>query len=128
MSENNNSSAAVTAAVRTVVGRLNTRPARVALIIPDTTARVSVLRFDQVPSRRDDFDHLLRWQMRKSAPFPVEQACVTYTQGRRGPDGSEFIVVLARRDIVTEYETVCLDDQPATRAVFRVANTAHEEL
>jgi Tfp pilus assembly PilM family ATPase len=60
-----------------------------------------------VPPRRDDLDQLVRWQIRKSTPFPIEEACVTYTPGTRGPDGSVFIVVAARRDVVTEYEDVC---------------------
>ena len=41
------------------------RPARVALIIPDVAARVSVVRFEQVPQRREDLDQLVRWQVRK---------------------------------------------------------------
>src|SRR5688500_11685735 len=40
--------AAVAAAVRTVLGRLEGRVARVALVIPDVAAKVSLLRFDQV--------------------------------------------------------------------------------
>ena len=101
---------AVTAAVRAVLGRLDTRVARVALIIPDLAAKVSLIRFDQVPARRDDLDHLVRWQMRKSAPFAIDEACVSYTPGARGTDGSaEFVVVLARRDIVEEYERACAD-------------------
>jgi len=101
---------AVTAAVRAVLGRLDTRVARVALIIPDLAAKVSLLHFDQVPARRDDLDHLVRWQVRKSAPFSIDEACVSYTPGARGADGSgEFVVVLARRDIVEEYERVCAD-------------------
>jgi Tfp pilus assembly PilM family ATPase len=100
----------VTAAVRAVLGRLNTRVARVALIIPDLAAKVSLIRFDEVPARRDDLDHLVRWQVRKSAPFAIDDACVSYTPGARGADGSaEFVVVLARRDVVEEYECVCAD-------------------
>jgi len=108
-SENVADRGAVTAAVRSVLERLDTRATRVALIIPDIAARVSVVRFDQVPARRDDLDQLVRWQMRKSAPFPIDEACVTYTRGRQGPEGREFVVVLARRDVVSEYEAVCLD-------------------
>ena len=101
---------AVTAAVRAVFGRLDTRVARVALIIPDVAAKVSLIRFDQVPARRDDLDHLVRWQVKKSVPFAVDDACVSYTPSARGADGSgEFVVVLARRDIVEEYERVCAD-------------------
>jgi type IV pilus assembly protein PilM len=98
---------AVARAVRAVFGRLGVRAARVALVIPDLAAKVSVVRFERVPSRRDDLDQLVQWQIRKSLPFPIEDACVTYTAGRHGPDGSEFVVVAARRDVVSEYEEVC---------------------
>jgi hypothetical protein len=45
--------------------------------------------------------------MKKSMPFPVEEACLTYSPGARGAGGTEFVVVLARRDIIREYESVC---------------------
>ena len=99
--------AAVAAAVRTVLGRLGTRPARVALIIPDLAAKVSLLKFDQVPDKREDLDQLVRWQVRKSAPFPIEEACITYTAGLREAGGGEFVVALARRDAIEEYERAC---------------------
>lgn len=100
--------AAVAAAVRTVLGRLGTRPARVALIIPDLAAKVSLLKFDQVPDKREDLDQLVRWQVRKSAPFPIEEACITYTPGLREAGGSgEFVVALARRDVIEGYEQAC---------------------
>jgi len=45
--------------------------------------------------------------VRKSAPFAIEDASVTYTPGTRTATGQEFIVELARHDIVRDYETVC---------------------
>jgi Tfp pilus assembly PilM family ATPase len=107
-SANVTDSNAVTAALRRVIERLGTRPRRVALVIPDTAVKVSLVRFERIPPRRDDLEQLVRWQVRKSAPFPVEQACVSYTANAAGPDGSrEFVVVLAREDVVREYESVC---------------------
>jgi type IV pilus assembly protein PilM len=100
--------ASVVSSLRTVFDRLERRPARVALILPDVAAKVSVVRFDTIPSRRDDLDQLVRWQVRKAAPFPIEEAAVSYTPGARTADGGgEFVVVLARRDVVAEYEDVC---------------------
>jgi hypothetical protein len=87
--------------------RLGGRARRIALVVPDVSARVSILRFEHVPGRREDFDQLVRWQLRKSAPFPVDDALVTYSAGARSPEGSDFVVLLARRDIVQEYEGVC---------------------
>ena len=100
--------APVAAALRTVLDRVGGRLKRVALIIPDVAARVSVVRFERVPERRDDLDQLVRWQVRKAAPFPIDEACVTYTPGVTDPaGGAEFIVLLARQDVVKGYEDVC---------------------
>jgi Tfp pilus assembly PilM family ATPase len=105
--QNINDRSSVASALRTVLSELGTRPRRVALILPDVAAKVSIVRFEQVPARRDDLDQLVRWQVRKSAPFAVDDACVTYTAGQRGAEGAEFVVALARRDVVTEYEAIC---------------------
>ena len=101
---------AVAEAVRVVLSRVGGRAARVALVIPDLAAKVALVRFDTIPSRRDDLDQLMRWQLRKSAPFPIDEACLSFTPGaQEAGGGGEFVVVLARRDIVREYEGVCGD-------------------
>ncbi|MPY88153.1 MAG: hypothetical protein GEU99_09540 [Luteitalea sp.] len=84
------------------------RPRRVALVVPDAATKVSLLRLEQVPSRSEDFDQLVRWQMKKTAPFPIEEAQVSVTRGvSLAEGGAEFVVTLIRRDIVSEYEAVC---------------------
>lgn len=99
---------AVVAALRRVFERMEARPKRVALAIPDSVAKVSLLRFEKVPPRAHDLDELVRWQVRKAAPFRVEDAQLSYMPGLKAADGStEFVVVMARKDIVREYETAC---------------------
>lgn len=85
------------------------RPRRVGLVVPDVVAKVSLVRFEQVPARAADLDQLVRWQVRKTAPFPIEEAQVSYVSGMRASDGQEFIVAIARRDIVAEYEGLCAE-------------------
>jgi type IV pilus assembly protein PilM len=98
----------VSAALRRVFERMDVKPKRVALAIPDGVAKVSLLRFEKVPDRPHDLDELIRWQVRKAAPFRVEDAQITYVPGLKAADGStEFVVVMARKDIVREYEAVC---------------------
>lgn len=99
--------AAVAAALGAACEKAGVWPKRVALVIPDLAARVSLVRFDTVPARREDLDQLLQWQLRKSAPFPIEEGIVTYSAGARSGAAGEFIVEIARRDIVREYEAVC---------------------
>jgi type IV pilus assembly protein PilM len=101
---------AVAAAVRRVFERMGGRPKRVALAIPDAVAKVSILKFEKVPARAHDLDELVRWQVRKAAPFRVEDAQLSYMPGLKASDGStEFVVVMARRNIVAEYETACAE-------------------
>ena len=95
--------AAVAGALARVLERIG-RPRRIALVIPDPVAKVSLISFERVPERQQDLDELVRWQVRKSAPFPIEDAQVSYVAGRQSPDGHEFVVSLARRDVIVEYE------------------------
>jgi Tfp pilus assembly PilM family ATPase len=119
---------AVEAALARVLEHVG-RPRRIGVVIPDPAARVSLVRFEQVPARAQDLDQLIRWQVRKAAPFPLEEAQVSYVHagdpervappaaggaglaeargaGLSGPPGHEFIVTVARRDVVEEYETL----------------------
>ncbi len=83
------------------------RPRRIGLIVPDPVVRVSLVRFEQVPAAIRDLDQLIRWQVRKSAPFPIEAAQVSFVAGERTILGQEFVVSVARQDVVREYEGLC---------------------
>jgi Tfp pilus assembly PilM family ATPase len=98
--------AAVAGALRRVLEAVG-RPRRIGLVIPDPAAKVSLIRFEHVPPAARDLDQLIRWQVRKAAPFPIEEAQVSYIRGLSASDGQEFVVSLARRDIVQEYEAIC---------------------
>lgn len=79
---------------------------RAALIVPDAIARVSLLTFQQVPAKAADLDQLVRWQMKKGTPFPLEEAQVTHLPAHTGEGGSTFAAVVARRDVIAQYEAV----------------------
>jgi type IV pilus assembly protein PilM len=98
---------AVARGVSAACQSLGLKPRRIALVIPDVAAKVSLLRFDKTPARRDDLSQLIRWQIRKSTPFSVDDACLTFTPGVRSAGGDEFVVVVARRETVREYEGIC---------------------
>ena len=78
---------AVSKVLQSVLGRLPRRPKRIGLVVPDSVAKVSLVRFDTVPERRADFERLIRWQLRKAAPFRLEEAQVAFTPGASLPDG-----------------------------------------
>ncbi len=98
----------VAEAIRRVLGQLGTKTTRVALVIPDTVAKVSLLKLENIPAKAADLQEIVRWQVRKSAPFPIEQAVLSVTPGAASPDGGhELVVSLARADVVQQYERAC---------------------
>ena len=105
---NTHDRAAVMTALNRVLERVG-RPRRVALIVPDVVAKVSLVKFEKVPPRAADLDQLIGWQVRKTAPFAIEEAQLSYVPGARTPEGQEFIVSLARRAVIEEYEALCAE-------------------
>ena len=101
---------AVAGAIRQTLTQLGgSSPTRVALVLPDTIAKVSLLRLEKVPSKAADLQEIIKWQVRKTAPFPTEEAVLSVSLGGLGADGaSEFVVALARRDVVHQYEQACV--------------------
>lgn len=109
------------------------RARRVALVVPDAVAKVSLIRFEKVPASSHDLEQLIRWQMRKSVPFRVDEAQVTWADGQSlDGGGREFVVAVARREIVEQYERVVSRGGPhvglVDLATFNLVNLvlAHE--
>lgn len=99
---------AVTAALQRAIARADVKVKRVALVVPDLAAKVSLVPFETVPDRAEDLSELLTWQVRKAAPFRIEDAQMAYIAGApHGERGRTYVVTLARRDIVRQYEDAC---------------------
>jgi hypothetical protein len=100
----------VAGAIRKVVSELGgSKPARVALVLPDTVAKVSLLKLEKVPPKAADLQEIVKWQVRKTAPFPMESAVLSVSPGAFTADGaSEFVVSVARAEVIHQYEQACV--------------------
>ena len=100
---------ALTTTIRAVLERVAPRPRRIALVLPDTVAKFSLLRFEKIPAKVQDLDQLIRWQIRKAAPFKIEDAQLAWIPGIALPGGGrEYFVTVARRDVIESYEHACV--------------------
>ena len=103
-------------------------PTRVALIVPDTVARVSLLPFEQMPARQSELEQLIRWNVKKSVPFPVEDAVMSYVPTTVDGGITTLAAVVSRRDVIAEYEaitdSICAHAGIVDIASFNVVNTA----
>jgi len=80
----------------------------VSLVIPDHLARVSIIPLESLPRSRRDLAEMLRWKMKKSVPFKVEDAALDYEVMplNGGNGGFQVLVALIPRHIVAEHEEV----------------------
>jgi type IV pilus assembly protein PilM len=97
---------ALTAALKSVMQKLS-RPRRVALVLSDSVAKVSLVRFEKVPPKASDLDQMVRWQVRKAAPFRLEDSQISWQPGVSLGSGREYVVTQARRDVIESYERAC---------------------
>ena len=98
---------AVADALRRALDRSGLRSTtRAALVVPDSIARVSLLTFEKLPPKTSELDQLIRWQVKKSTPFPIEEATVSFFVANVGEAGTTVAAVVARRDVIAEYEGV----------------------
>ena len=92
------------------VGRLvpatNGRKRRsAALILPDYAARVQVLDFNSFPAAPDEQLALVRFRAKKSVPFDVESAVVSYwAQPSNGSGKVDVVAAIVALEIVARYE------------------------
>jgi type IV pilus assembly protein PilM len=80
-----------------------------AMIIPDYAVRMTVLDFDQFPDNEEERIALLRFRLRKSVPFHVEEAKLAYSIQLQEAKRVEVLVVAIARPILIEYETLLTD-------------------
>ncbi len=95
---------AISGAMANVGGR--TRD--VILVIPDAAARVMLLDFDTLPDKPDEAASVVRFRLRKSLPFDVEHAALSYDI-HRANGGLRVVAAVAPRSVIEEYERAVQD-------------------
>jgi type IV pilus assembly protein PilM len=92
-------------AVRSLWSSHGTRKRRdVAVILPDYAARIAVLDFDEFPSDAKEQLSLVRFRLKRSVPYDVEGAVVSYFPQSGTNKQCDVLVVVAPLEIVARYE------------------------
>ena len=93
------------AAVQSLAGPLATRKHKdVALILPDYSIRMAVLDFDEFPSDAKEQLALVRFRLKRSVPFDVESAALSYWIQPSRNKKIEVLAAVAPLEIVARYE------------------------
>jgi type IV pilus assembly protein PilM len=95
---------AVRSVLRKVFSRVPAHGAPLALLIPDPVVRVFILPFDTLPRRADEALSLLRWRLKKSVPFDVDETVVSWMRQASRQGSLEVVTAVGRQRIIKEYE------------------------
>jgi len=93
-------------AVRALAGTQAARKRKdAALILPDYCTRIAVVDFDSFPSDAKEQASLVRFRMKRSVPFDVESAAMSYWAQAGHGKRVDVVVVIAPLEIVARYES-----------------------
>ena len=95
-------------AIREAVGSVGARTKDVIGVLPDAAVRVALLDFDTLPVKREEAEGVVRFRLKKSLPFDVEKARVSY-HSQPSPTGLRVVAAVALAGVVEEYEAAFRD-------------------
>jgi type IV pilus assembly protein PilM len=98
--------AAVKLAVNNTCIRLRAKAEDVALILPDPVIRVFVQHFDEFPRSTAEAEPMLRWKLKKSVPFEVDETLISFMRQAPRDEGVDIVTALSRLRIIREYEAL----------------------
>jgi type IV pilus assembly protein PilM len=100
-------------AISPVVGQFRTAKRKTAaVLLPDACARVSVLDFDAFPDAPAEQAALIRFRVKKTIPFDVDSASVSYHVQRgggkqgKGQGKTEVVAVIVAHEVLARYEAL----------------------
>lgn len=95
----------VVSALREVLGNVGSRSREVTAVLPDAAVRVALLDFETLPQNREEAEGVVRFRLRKSLPFDVDKAKVSY-QAQTSNGTVRVVAAVALNSVIQEYEAV----------------------
>lgn len=75
----------------------------VTVVLPDSVVRVVLLDFETLPDKYQDAEGVIRFRLKKSLPFDVDKALLSYDV-RRTSGGVKVVAAVAQPAVVEQYE------------------------
>ena len=101
----------LSAILRDTLGAVAYRESRIcrtALSLPDSVFRVQVFEFDDLPSKREDREQLIRWRIEKTAAFDASDTVLRHQILRRQERGFTLLACAAKREVIAQYEVLLI--------------------
>ena len=119
---------AVRTGIEEALGSVAARSHDVIAIVPDAAVRVMLVEFDTLPSDHEEALGVVRFRLKKSLPFDVEKAKVSY-HAQKVNDEVRVVAAVALGSVIEDYEAAFRDAGfnpgvvlPSTLAAIGAAN------
>jgi type IV pilus assembly protein PilM len=108
MESNLRDGTAIRQAIESALGGVSGRSRDVIAILPDTAVRVVLLDFETLPSKPEEAEAVVRFRLKKSLPFNLDEARVSY-HAQTGGTGLRAIAAVVLNTVLQEYESAFRD-------------------
>jgi type IV pilus assembly protein PilM len=98
----------VSDSIRDVLAAVGSRARDLVAVLPDAAVRVVLLDFDMLPQNRQEAESVVRFRLKKSLPFDVDKAKVSYHAQTSG-EGVRVVAAVALSSVVEDYEEAFRD-------------------
>jgi len=98
----------VLGAVRQSLSDVGGHSRDVIAVLPDAAVRVMLLDFETLPAKREEAEGVVRFRLKKSLPFDVDKAKISY-QAQAATSGVRVVAAVALTSVVEEYESIFRD-------------------
>jgi type IV pilus assembly protein PilM len=99
---------AVRRAIEETLSGVAARTHDVIAVVPDAVVRVVLLEFDTLPTDSEEAVSVVRFRLKKSLPFDVDKARVSY-HAQKANDGVRVVAAVALASVVEDYESAIRD-------------------
>jgi type IV pilus assembly protein PilM len=99
---------AVVSALQDALGSVGARTRDVVAVLPDAAVRVVLLDFETLPDKHEEAEGVVRFRLRKSLPFDVDKAKVSYHAQASGA-GLRVVAAVALNTVIEDYESAFRD-------------------
>ena len=94
--------------LRDMLRQAGMKGTEIAVVVPDDTARITFLTADKLSKNTQEQRDFIRWKLKKTVPFDVDNAQVAFQV--LGPHSSgagvDMLVALSPRSVMEEYENL----------------------
>ena len=97
--------AAVREAVTDSLAAVAGRSRDVIAVLPDSAIRIVLIDFDSLPEKRQDADPVIRFRLKKSLPFDIEDSALSYDT-RRSNGAVRVVAAVMPTAVREEYEAL----------------------